>query len=247
MKKKVVSFLLLSIWFMSYDIYAQNTPPYIITFFFRPDTYQKSPMAHEDIKEHLATPGKFAYKLNKRQLVDRYKISGIFVAYAGFFMSSDSVGQVTFPRKNQKPQVRILVTQAIKPIFVPTIKIPTKTVSHWQVAQTAQAAYYLAELKKDESKNVYYWYITEQKLPKYRKIPNDALIIFTDPKYINVPLGPIQIAPNSPHFILPDFYVSPKLNQALSALRFLKVKKYFAPLRYEYKFEPQGYIRQITR
>lgn len=246
MKQKVVIFFLLAFALIPKNGYGQNTPPYIITFFFKPDLYNYETMNHKDIQEHLETPGKFAYKLHKKDLINKFKVDGIFVAYAGYFMASDSVGQITFPRKNQKNQVKILVTQSIKPIFVPTIEIPTKTILSWQIAAPAKVAYYIAELKKSDEGNTYYWYITEGKFPKNNKIPTDAVIVFADPKYIKVPLGAVEIAANSPHFILPDLYVSPKLNTALSALRFLKIKKYFSPVHFEYKMENQGFIRQIS-
>lgn len=246
MKQKVVIFLLFALALLSEPVYGLNAPPYVITFFFKPDLYTYETMSHADVQEHLETPGKFAYKLHKKDLINKFKVDGIFVTYAGYFMASDSIGQVIFPRKNQKNQVKIIVTQSIKPIFVPTIEIPTKTIQSWQIAAPAKVAYYQAELKKSEDGRAYYWYITEENFLKTNKIPTDAIIVFADPKYIKVPTGAVEIAPNSPHFILPDLYVSPKLNTALSALRFLKIKKYFSPVHFEYKMENQGYVRQIA-
>lgn len=246
MKKKVAYFLLLTCLLISKKSCTQNTPPYVITFFFKPDLHQYEAMNHDEIKEHLETPGKFAYQLAKKDLLNTYKVDGIFVAYAGYFMASDKTGQVVFPRKNQKPQLKIVVTQTLKPIFVPTVSIPTKTILYWQAAAPAQVEYYTASLKKDEDTKTYSWYITQEPASKDKKIPTDALIVFADPKYINVPTGHVEIAPNSPHFILPDLYVSPKMNTALSALRFLKIKKYFSRIHFEYKIENQGYARQIV-
>lgn len=224
---------------------AERTP-YVMTFFFRPLPYDPKKNSAESFDEKVHTPGALSESLLVKNLLSNHLVNSIFATYAGYFALSDMNGQVIFPRKNQKPRIKILVTRNIKPIFEPSIETPTKTIHHWELVEPAQAKYYETELKQDPDIKLYFWSTRQKKLPKKQRIPNDTLIIFAEPKYIIIPTGPIKLGINTAHFLLPDIFVSPEINRALDALWFLKVKKYFGPIKTVYKFEKQGYLSQIN-
>lgn len=227
---------------------AQEKTPHIITFFFTPLTKEQAQkkLTTERLQQKLDTPGKISQRMLKNSLLDMHATNGIFVLYAGYSAVSDINGQVMFPRKNQKPQVKILVTQSIKPLFNPTVPDPSKTLQGWQIIHPEQASYYLMQLIKNPKTNTYVWQTTEQMLPKNLIVPDDAIIIFADPDYISIPTGNPRTAANSPHFMLPDIYVNPKITNPLAAIRFLKIRKYFAPVPLSYKFGQRQYSVQVA-
>jgi hypothetical protein len=222
--------------------------PFIMTFFFRPIPYDPTRSAHQESSDadQVTIPSTINESMIMKSLLSNYLVYGIFVTYAGYFTYSDINGQVIFPRKNQNPRIKILVTKSIKPIFEPSIEMPTKTINHWEIIDPRQTKYYITELKQDPDIKLYFWNTQERPLPRKSHIPSDALIIFADPKHILVPTGPIKLGINTAHFLLPDIFVSPDINLALDALWFLKVKKYFGGIKDVYKFEKQGYLMHIV-
>ncbi len=226
------------------DVRAAEQTPHIITFFFKPLHPAKNFTA-DKFNNKAATHGALTYSLVKQHLANSYLVSGICVTYAGFSRYSDTNGQILFPRQSLRPRIRIFVTQSIKPIFYPTAQIPTSTVHHWELIKGVPASYHIVELTENE-KGEKFWQTTEQTVPKNRRIPLDALVIFADPKNVLVPVGLSLAVENTAHFLLPNIYVSPKISPTLSALRFLKVRRYFSPVSLVYKYVTKGYIEKLA-
>lgn len=245
MKSPISKLNLIILLSASLSMQAGQLAPHIITFFFRP--FEKRPKVFdaEALKDTISTPGKITRSLMKKNLADRYHVNGIFVTYAGYSEYSSCTGQVVFPRESQKPIMKIIVAQSIKPIFYPDVDKPAKTVNYWQVTDQSKAKYYQVELKQVDPEGDAYWFVTKKDLPKNRKIPRDAIVIFAEPKHIWMPKGRNKRAASSPHFMLPDVYVSFKISPSLGALRFLKVKKYFSPIKFAYQFGEKEFSQKI--
>ena len=47
------------------------------------------------------------------------------------------------------------------------------------------------------------------------------------------------------NFVLPDFFTTKNLSSSTNALRFLKIRQYFAPVKFEYTFFPEAYQKMI--
>jgi hypothetical protein len=236
MKRKIIKAYALVAVLISFSLQSQEKAPHIITFFFLPLSRAPRQFTQEKLDRTLATPGALSHSLLKRSLTQNYSVSGICVVYAGFSYFSDNNGQVMFPRQNLKPLVKLMVTQSIKPIFYPNIPIPTSTVHHWELNQPANASFYKIELIQTNDQQDVGWQASELPIPKKGRIPDDTIIIFADPKTVVLPTGIVKPSPHTAHFLLPDIYVTPQISPALSALRFLKVRRYFSPLRMVYKF-----------
>lgn len=245
MKTKILIFFI----FLSFNIFAQDKSPYMISFFFRPLIYNNKILNKENLHRTISTPGAISESIIEQSLINNYLVNGIFVTYAGFFTYSgftNNNGQVIFPRRNKKPRIKILVTQMITPIFEPAINKPSATINHWELSNPNNSQFYICELKQDPDIKLYFWNTSQRRLPVNKIIPNDTLIIFADPENIIIPTGPIKIGINTPHFFLPDIFVSPKINRSLNALRFIKIKKYFAPIKIETQLDKQGYQQLIN-
>lgn len=243
--KKLIFFIFLSF----FKVFTQDKVPYVITFFFRPLIYNQKKIDKENLHRTVSTPGIFTNTVVEQNLALNYIVNGIFVTYGGFFTYSgftNDNGQIRFPRRNKKPRIKILVTQMVTPIFEPATNRPSATINHWELSNPESSQFYICELKQDPDIKLYFWHTSQRKLPTNKIIPNDTLIIFADPENIIIPTGPIKLGTNTPHFFLPDIFVSTKINRAVSALRFLKIKKYFAPIKIETKFDKEGYQQLIN-
>ena len=69
-----------------------------------------------------------------------------------------------------------------------------------------------------------------------KRIAPDTLIIFAQPKNIIVPLGKTATSLTE-NLVLPDFYATKQNKSAANAFRFLKLRHYFAPVKFDYKYQ----------
>lgn len=218
---------------------------HLITFFIRPlpGTQKKITEAEVQAKtaEQISTPGRILKSIVKKRLTPLLIYSGIYAAYAGTFTHSNANGQILFERQTPELILHILVTEDVK--VVPVNPLNDKTIYGFARDPKAQAAQYLFELTKDPETELYAWNVTPEPLRK-KIIAPDTLIIFAQPKNIIVPLGQTVTTPTE-NLILPDFYATPHNKSAANAFRFLKIRHYFAPVKLDTKFQPDGFQQMI--
>jgi hypothetical protein len=239
-KLHIVSLL----YFQCITFYLQaEITPHIITFFIRPlpATYKAPDRAKAE--KTLSSPGNVVKTLIKKELNTLYLYSGIYASYAGHFSVSDMNGQITFPRKTTGNTLHFIVTEDIK--AVPVNPLNDKTILGFVANPKAALQHYVYERRKDPETELYSWIVTEEPLDTKKRIPADAIVLFANPKHVIAPVGSSHTL-DTEHLVLPDIFITPNLNSALNALRFFKIRHYFAPVKVEYKFIPDGYQQRIT-
>jgi hypothetical protein len=225
-----------------FSLQAEITP-HIITFFIRPlPATQKEPTI-ERAEKTLSSPGNIVKTLIKKEINALQLYSGIYAAYAGHSAVSDANGQITFPRKTPGNTLHFIVTEDIK--AVPVNPLNNKTILGFVPNVKAPLQHFIYERRQDPETELYSWNVSEAPLDTKKRIPADAIVLFANPKHIIAPIGSSHTL-DSEHLMLPDIFVTPNFNSALNALRFFKIRHYFAPVKAEYKFIPDGYQQRIT-
>lgn len=212
----------------------------VITFFLRPYPENHKPMTPERGLNKINQPQRWARAISKQFMWNPQLISGIMVSYAGFLTSSDLNGQVTLPRKHDKPALSLLITEEVTPIVR-----SGNTLSHWELEQGTPARMYKATLDQDHDTKLWYWNITEQPVPTNNIIPLDAIIFFAHPDYVYVPEG-VTITPENQNMILPPLYIKKGINFVDSALYIINLAHYYGSLFSLYKKGPKEYQSHIT-
>ena len=225
-----------------------QTTPHIISFFIRPLpalelTQEERTSADQKAKKQLDTPGKILKSITKKELSPRLFYSGIYVAYAGTFTHSNPLGEVIFERTSPEAKFHLLVTEDLK--SVPIDAYSSKTLYGFAPDPASDSELYLFERLQDPETGSYTWYVTHEPLKKHKLLPIDTIIIFADPKQLIVPIGSTDTT-MSENFTLPDFYITQRNGIAVNALRFLKMRHYFAPVKFEYTFKPDDIQQKIT-
>lgn len=226
-------FFILALFLHNPSTYAEQ----LIVEFLKP--YPE--VAQQDTK-------KLAANLDKAGKPDRYRakrlfsrpLSGIFATYGGFLDISDSLGEISFPRKHTKPFLYLIITQKMTPMVM-----SGNTIHHWELEENEPVEVYKFEQIHDEEFNTTYWLVTQEPIPQNNIIPLESLAIFVDPKYVFVPLG-ITLYTESPHLILPDIYIKPGFDLNAQALYILNLTHYFGSVIPLYKKDKDRFSRQLT-
>lgn len=217
-------------------IYGEN----IITFFIRP-YHTLDDVTHEEFIDALQEPGKLARTLLK-SLVEVGHFQGVLASYMGYITTSDYTGQVTFPRLHPAPELNLLVTQMVEPVMM-----LGATVYALERISSLPAQMYRISRKQDPETKLYYWDTQSKELPESRLIYLDTIILFAKPDNIIVPEG-ITLTDDSPMLVLPDIYAKRELNTAVEALRVLKIRHFFGPVRFNYSQQnDKDYAKQLVR
>lgn len=223
--------------------------PYDIILYLRPlweAPKELSQKTKQKFQKKLEIPGYLNNKLIEKQRHNSQSLSGVFATYAGYSTFSTKTGQIIFPRFNSNPEIYILITPSIQPILQPTAPKTIRNLALTNIkTKTGEDNYKLYKLKliKDPQSDLYYWYITKEKLRGYT-IPDNTIIFFAMPKYIYVPTGSIldkyniKLNQTGTNLVLPDIYASYKIEKPFNALKFIKLRKLFEPLKKAYKYEP---------
>lgn len=178
-----------------------------LTLFFTPEPLTDI----EKIAKKLKKPGKIAKYTAKGILQKTPIVEGITAIYGGYINISDYNGELSFPRKHQKPTVDIIITPEIVP--VPLFE---STILHWKLVPRLPATMYVCEKIHDEQKNEYYWQTTEVPVIEDTTIPLAAVIIIAKPKNIKMDAGrtPTQSTQN---LVLPNICVKKRSDIVNSA------------------------------
>jgi len=235
MKKKI-----LMLCFFAPLAHGQTTP-HIITFFIHamPRAAGSMPVKDKD----FALPGKILKSAVKQTLNPRLYYSGIYANYAGATTTSDAQGQITFERGTPEPRFHVLVTEDLKEVPIDAFK--DKTLYGFAPDPKAPSALYLFEREIDPETGLLQWRVSHERLNRKKRLSIDTIILFANPDDLIVPLGTTNTI-MSESFILPDFYITSHNNNVINAFRFLKVRHFFAPVKFEHKYQPDSYQRKIV-
>lgn len=203
----------------------------LITFSFKPYTL------------NLNAPARFVMpeKTTLTQIEKLFSplVAGIPLSYGGYLTVSDLQGDVSLPRKHEKPIVRILITSRITPMIMGGL-----TVHHWEREEGTLAAIYTAERRQDPKTKKFEWSVQQEPLPKSMVIKPATIIIFVDPASIVVPTG-IFPTVNQPNLHLPDMYVKDEIVINQRSLYLLNIKQFFGPLKGLFQKKPLLYQKHL--
>lgn len=193
----------------------------------------------ELLQEKIEKPGKISRWGLKQLLAIPLSTLGIIGAYAGFSTVSNSIGQLTFPRKHAKDEIIVVVTQKIKPVIV-----RGQTVRNFIVTPGATAQWYTFIREPAGTIPVPHWQVKPYAATETERIPADALIIFAKPEDIVIPQSPIATIGGT-SLLLPTLLVTKQYRVEPNALQFLKVSKYFATVKPAYRYLPSRFATNI--
>lgn len=227
MKKYYYIFILFSL-----SLFQTTISSPIISFFFKPF------VDHEKLTEKLKKPGKIA-KHTLHGIADHPPITGICVLYSGYITSSDYEGEVIFPLKHAKPEIKIVITTELKPI-----PLFENTIHHWEfIPNTPTEMYTVSHIYNENSKS-YEWHTDPVKLSQNHEIPLNAIIIIAKPKDIVVSLE-TQPTIKSTNLILPPIYVKKGINIIKDTSYLLFIRHFFKPTVIKGKREPLRLMTHI--
>jgi hypothetical protein len=240
---KMTSIAILSI--IAIQSLSAQPAPHVISFFIRPLPAYPTPAQEKFVEEHKkkSVPDSLLKSIINKELNTNFLHSGIYVTYAGMSALSNSEGQVTFERKTPEKKLNVIVAEDLK--AVPVDPLNNKTIYGFMVNPKAAAHQYSFELLQDPETEIYSWYVNHVPLVKGKRIPYDTIVIFANPKHVIVPIGATATSV-SENFLLPDLYATPQHKSGANALRFLKIRQYSAPVKFDTKFYPEEY-QQIIR
>jgi len=167
--------------------------------------------------------------------INAYTQRGIIATYHGYTTFSDHNGEIRFPRKHTSDDMFYVVTRSIQPVMG-----QGETVQHFTITKPDEARMYYLERKQDEQQASTYWDVRELDVTQDRKVPASAMVIFSHPEHIIVPVGTFATIDDG-NLILPDMYVTKDMPIGPNALAFLRVNKYFAPVTRAHTYTADRY------
>ncbi|HJM68714.1 MAG TPA: hypothetical protein QGF02_02090 [Candidatus Babeliales bacterium] len=208
----------------------------VITFFVQPYPEVRS---HKPVGPSMFHPGQI-YKNFANKAISAVGSTGVFAAYGGYLAHTDQNGQITFPRKTQKPEFDLFITNNIHPYLM----AGTTNVRYWTVDKDAKMARYKITRHQDPKTDLYYWEVAKAPISPKRIIPLHSIILFAKPKNVYVPLG-ITVTNKNPQLILPPVYTKPQLDDVKNALLVMNMKLFFKPLHQESKVDKHSILEMI--
>ena len=149
------------------------------------------------------------------------QIRGIYGSYFGYLCSSNTAGQIIFPRKHNDSSFKLVIAEKIEPLFM-----LENTINTWCIPEKVDYAYYTIERKKDEKTNLYFWDVKKDELPKDRALPLHVITLIAKPKELYVPTG-ITPTTNPAQIALPTIFVKSSIQLANNALSIVPIRQFF--------------------
>lgn len=165
---------------------------------------------------------------------------GIYGLYNGYLSRSNELGLLSFPRKVQREQFILVVTNQLKPTF-----LLDNTINQWQIVDPTQTAMFQVKKHKDPETKVRYWKVLKVNLPKNNYVPIHSIVIIAKPKNIYVPLG-VTPTTKFPNLVLPSIYAKRGLDRINNALFILNIKQFFAPVQILNKTDKLAHAQILT-
>lgn len=202
--------------------------PNIIAFF----KYEKPhvDLEAELLQQKIDKPGKISRWGLKQLLTIPLSTLGIIGAYAGYCTVSNSIGQLTFPRKHAKDEITVVITQKIKPVIV-----RGQTVRNFIVTPGTASKWYTFTRESNEKIPSAFWTVKSMNTQESTRIPAEALIIFANPEDILIPQSPIATIGGTT-LLLPTLNVTKQYRVEPNALQFLKISKYFSTVKQSHRY-----------
>lgn len=183
---------------------------------------------HRTIKK-LSEPEKILRAIIKNHL---RAVGGVPVTYFGIGGLLQPDAEATFPRKHADDTATIIIVKRIYPIIK-----KGETVERFIRKKSEPAAYYSIKRSKDPITENSYWEAKKIETPKNLSIPVEAIVICAKPDEIYIP-EIITSAIAGPNLILPTIYPTTlfKRGAPVNTMSFLKISKYFEPVRKAYRY-----------
>jgi len=210
--------------------------PHTIMCFFKPAYHLQ-----EDMPERVEIPRSTEeiQDIIANQQINGYTREGIVATYHGHVGFSNHAGEIVFPRKHTKDDMFIVVTRSIRPQVV-----EGETVSFFTLDAAQHTRMYYLQRKTDTEEETPYWDVSEVSVENGDRLPASAVTIFAKPENVVVPTGKFATIKGE-NLLLPNIYVKKSMAIGPSALAFLDVSKYFAPIRYVRKYTSDRYTTGV--
>lgn len=239
MKSLVLFFLITSVIRAEQGpAFTRTVNPHRITVFVKPfqEVVADAGYHLKRFDKKTKTPGKINRTILKQQL-ERIRAIGLCVVYNGFCTVSDMNGEITFPRATQQDEVEYVIAQRIRPVI-----LKGATVHHFVVPPSADVAYYQLKRNENEEENYFYWETTKKPVPDHRRVEANMMVFFAKPEQLVIQ-EELVVTTGEQNLFLPDIFV--KNTVASHALLFLKVSKYFSPVKFVYQYTDDRYATII--
>jgi hypothetical protein len=229
---KKILFILIISNLLSAQLPTDSLTPPLITFFVRPEQDLQKKLDADQLMKKSEKLGALDRLILKAQLAPAVT-HGMYFLYAGMVARSDSNGQVIFPRKHAQDTIDLVITRTIRPVF-----LRGNIIHHFVISEKGDAQRY--KLTRSSSQIPPLWHIEKEEISPSTRISPLALIVFAKPDHVVIPLVD-TVTTAGPNLVLPYIYVSPTATNSLNALNFIKVSKYFMPVKASYRFMPDRY------
>lgn len=246
MKRKLLCLTALLLLCPKNTIYGKESSPirrespHVITAFMEPiPTFDEQHEAERAYKL-IDQPGKITRTIFKEKLKGNNSNRGAYALYSGFVDTFNENGQIIFPRKQQKDEIKLIVTRKIRPVI-----LRGNTVEHFVRIKDQPIEYYSMKRSFDKDNDLYYWTTKKQNTPESKIIPASALIIFVKPHQVKIYEGK-TIAMGGQNLLLPKIYPTKNITTDLNGISFLKINKYFKPVTFKSRRAPDR-IGQIIQ
>ena len=166
---------------------------------------------------------------------------GIYGSYFGYLCSSNTAGQIIFPRKHNDSAFKLVIAEKIEPLFM-----LENTINTWSIPEKIDYAYYGIERKKDEKTNLYFWDVQKEELPKDRALPLNVITLLAKPEELYVPLG-ITVTTNTGQITLPTIFVKSTIQLANNALSIVPIRQFFESINRSSKTQGADVQSKLTR
>lgn len=216
---------------------------HIITLFMR--TYPHFPVAQapQDVAQKkadkksrkLRSPEKIAQYAYRSAIQNNYA-AGVFATYAGQLTASGTDGQILFARRQESPNIQLLITERINPIFQ-----VEQTIHHLELEGDYPGALFSITQDREQDTEIEYWDVKRIPLPKDRKISLDTIVVFAQPTNVYVPEGITALKHPGADLFLPDIFVKKTVDTLASSLYLLNIKRIFAQTQKTYQVKEKSY------
>ena len=223
--KKIVSTLA---FLCMASLYTHTQSPHVIVC-----TFKKYPEAIASQSENKKYPSLQATATNQTR--------GIYGSYFGYLCSSNTAGQIIFPRKHNDSSFKLVIAEKIEPLFM-----LENTINTWSIPEKTNYAYYCIERKKDEKTNLYFWDVQKEELPKDRALPLNVITLLAKQEELYIPTG-ITVTTNTAQISLPTIFVKSTIQLANNALSIVPIRQFFESVNRSSKTQGADVKSKLTR
>jgi len=195
---------------------------------------------YEEQPEHIRLPDEQEMqKALQEGAIRDNKQEGVCAAYHGYTTFSNHRGKMSFPRKHSQEDIFLIITRGITPVFS-----HDETIQYLQITRAKETRMYYLKRVKDTEKNTAHWNVSELSVEERQSIPPSGLIIFARPEHVIVPTGTFDTIPGGT-LLLPEIYIKQSMPNSVNSLAFLRINRYFAPVRRTQAYQPNRYATGI--